>query len=121
MNYVAIPGIKESYRTESAPVITIENIISAVCNFYHMDAEGLKGKYRRRGNVHARYVIFYFIRKYTKMTFKEAGLIFNRDHTTVIHGLETLKDIMQTEPGVRAEVESIQAIICETGKASNIN
>lgn len=117
MNYVAIPGIKEMYRIESAPVVTLENIINTVCEFYKIDAEGLKGKSRCRENVNARFVIFYFFRKYTKLTFKEAGLIFNRDHTTVIHGLATLNDIMQTEPIVKAEVESLESVISKLGEA----
>jgi chromosomal replication initiation ATPase DnaA len=45
------------------------------------------------------------------MTLKSAGAIFNRDHTTVIHGVEKLHDIMDTEPAVKAEVEMLEGFV----------
>lgn len=111
MNYVAVPGIKEQYRIESAPIVTPEKIIKTVCEHFELNADGLKGKCRVKELVHAMYVIFYFIRKYTVMSLKSAGLLFNRDRTTVIHGLETLSDIMDTEPNVRTEVELLEVAI----------
>lgn len=111
MNYIAIPGIKDVYRSESAPVITPERIIETVCDYFDLPMESLKGKCRIKELVYARYVIFYFLRKYTSITFKSAGLMFNRDHTTVIHGLQHLSNIMETEPNVKSEVELLAIYI----------
>lgn len=111
MNYIVVPGIKEEYRGEFAPVITPELIIETVCNHYKISPEKLKSKNRSKELVHTRHVIFYFLRKYTNITLKAAGLLFNRDHTTVIHSVEHLGDIMDTEPNVKSEVEQLEAII----------
>lgn len=111
MNYLVVPGIKDQYRIESAPIVTPEKIIKTVCDHFDLNADGLKGRCRGKELVHARYVIFYLIRKHTSMTLKAAGLLFNRDHTTVIHGIEHLGNIMDTEPNVRDEVEMLASHI----------
>ncbi len=111
MNYVAVPGIKDRYRIESAPIITPEMIIKIVCDHFKLNAEKLKSKHRAKELVYARHVIFHFIRKHTSMTLKSAGLLFNRDHTTVIHSIETLSDLMDTEPNVRTEIELLETAI----------
>lgn len=111
MNYMCVPGIKEQYRSQCAPIVTPEKIIEIVCDYFNLTHEALKGKCRSKELVHARHVIFYFIRRHTSMTLKSTGQLFNRDHTTVIHGLENLNDIMDTEPVVKSEVEHLEAII----------
>jgi|SRR6478752_2867138 len=111
MNYIGIPGIKESYRAELAPVITPDKIINTVCDHFSMNEQQLKGSCRDKELVHARHLIFYFLRKYTSISLKRAGQLFNRDHTTVIHGLDKLSDLMDTEPEVKAEVEMLGSMI----------
>lgn len=111
MNYIGMPGVKEKFRSESAPKITPEKIINVVCDHYKLNAYKLKSKSRVKEFTHARYVIFYFLRKFANMTLKSVGLLFNRDHTTVIHGLETLQDIIDTEPAIKSEIELLETII----------
>lgn len=111
MNYICVPGIKEKYRSESAPVITPEKIITTVCDYFVLSVDVVKSKSRAKEHVYARHVIFYFLRKHTNMTLKSSGALFNRDHTTVIHGLDNLRDIMDTEPVVRSEVELLETTI----------
>src|SRR3972149_6360316 len=105
MNYISIPGIKEQYRSQCAPVITSEGIIKTVCDHLDVRFDDLKTKCRIREYVHARHIIFYFLKKHTSLTLKSMGEIFNRDHTTVIHGLENLNDIIATEQTVKADIE----------------
>lgn len=111
MNYMCVPGIKEKYREECAPVITPEKIIVTVCNHFTLPVAQVKSKSREQELVYARHIIFYLLRKYASMTLKSAGALFNRDHTTVIHSVETLNNLMDTEPNVRDEVELLEAAI----------
>lgn len=108
MNYMCVPGIKEQYRPQSAPVITPEKIIEAVCDHFKLTIGNIQGKCRWKEYVYARHIIFYLIRNNTKMTLKSAGALLYRDHTTVIHSIDTLNNLMYTEPDVRAEVELIE-------------
>lgn len=111
MNYICVPGIKEEYRSISAPVITPEKIIEIVCGHFGLTVKNVQSRSRVKEFVYARHIIFYLIRKNTKMKLKSAGELLHRDHTTVIHSVETLKDLMYTEPDVRAEVDQIEEIL----------
>jgi chromosomal replication initiator protein len=113
MNYICVPGIKDDYRAEIAPVVTPERIIEAVCEHFKLSLKGLQGRSRVREFVYARHIIFYLLRKHTKMSLKSAGELFGRDHTTVIHSVDTLNNLMYTEPDVRAEVELIEEKVKE--------
>jgi chromosomal replication initiator protein len=111
MNYICVPGIKEEYRAVSAPVFTPERIIETVCEHFKLNLKDLQGRSRVRERVFARHIIFYLLRKHTKMSLKSAGDLFGRDHTTVIHSIDTLNNLMYTEPDVRAEVELIEETV----------
>lgn len=111
MNYIVVPGIKEVFRIQSAPKITPEYVIKHVCEYYGIQPEKLKTGNRSKELVDARHVVFYILRRNTNITLKEAGLLFNRDHTTVIHGLEKLSDLMDTEPNTKAAVEFLESEI----------
>lgn len=109
LSYMCVPGIKTEYRNECAPVITADKIITVVCEHLKLTVEQIRGKSRSKEFVYARHLIFYFLRKHTTLTLKSAGELFNRDHTTVIHALENLQDIMDTEPPVKDEVELLES------------
>lgn len=108
MNYMCVPGIKEEYRAISAPAITPEKIVETVCEHFKLTVKEVNSRKRFKELVYARHIIFYLLRKHTKMSLKSSGELFGRDHTTVIHSVETLNNLMYTEPDVRAEVDLIE-------------
>jgi len=71
-----------------------ETIISKVAAFYGMANSDIRGKCRKKEFVKARWIAMYYIRQQTDFTLNTIGDMFGRDHTTVIHALETIKDIM---------------------------
>jgi chromosomal replication initiation ATPase DnaA len=77
-----------------AQIEKAEIIIAKVATFYGMANKDIRGKCRQRELVKARWIAMYFIRHQTDFTLKTIGDMFGRDHTTVIHALETINDIM---------------------------
>ena len=72
-----------------------ELIIDCVCEYFDTTHEVLRKPNRTRERVIARQLICYFVRKYTQKTLFEVGqLIGNRDHTTVIHSINTVNDFL---------------------------
>ena len=71
-----------------------DSIIEKVAAFYGISNADIRGKCRKKDLVKARWIAMYFIRTKTDFTLKTIGDMFGRDHTTVIHALETIKDIM---------------------------
>ncbi len=82
----------------SSKEITIDNIQKMVCEYYDVAYEKLQQKTRKREIVQARQITMYLAKAFTKNSLKTIGEHFGgRDHTTVIHSCQTVKDLMDTD------------------------
>jgi len=82
----------------SSKEITIENIQKMVCEYFDVPYEKLQQKTRKREIVQARQITMYLAKAFTKNSLKTIGEHFGgRDHTTVIHSCQTVKDLMDTD------------------------
>ncbi len=82
----------------SSKEITIDNIQKMVCEYYDVPYEKLQQKTRKREIVQARQITMYLAKAFTKNSLKTIGEHFGgRDHTTVIHSCQTVKDLMDTD------------------------
>lgn len=82
----------------SSKEITIENIQKMVCEYFDVPFERLQQKTRKREIVQARQITMYLAKSFTKNSLKTIGEHFGgRDHTTVIHSCQTVKDLMDTD------------------------
>ena len=93
MNYWTTPIMKERLDIKNQ-IKLADSIVEKVAAYYGMSNEEIRGKSRKRELVKARWLAMYFIRQKTDYTLNAIGDMFGRDHTTVIHALETIKDIM---------------------------
>lgn len=77
--------------------ITIENIVSHICNLYSLEVNDLLGKKRVKHIAVPRQMAMYLCRKLTDKSLTEIGSSFvGRDHATVIHAYEKI-DKMRKE------------------------
>lgn len=87
----------------------IEYIETLVTSHFGLTIEGIKKKDRHQEKVLCRNVCYYLIHKTTPETFLNIGQRFGgRDHTTVIHGLNTLRDLMETDPEILKTVQFLE-------------
>lgn len=77
--------------------ITIENIVSHICNLYSLEVNDLLGKKRVKHIAVPRQIAMFLCRKLTDKSLTEIGSSFGgRDHATVIHAYEKI-DKMRKE------------------------
>ena len=67
--------------------MTIEEIKEYICS------EGLDVKSRKREVVYRRIYLFRYLKQMEGMSLISIGKMFNRDHSTVIHGLRTFDNV----------------------------
>lgn len=67
--------------------MTIEEIKEYIC------MEGLDVKSRKRDIVYRRIYLFRYLKQMEGMSLISIGKMFNRDHSTVIHGLRTFDNV----------------------------
>jgi hypothetical protein len=73
-----------------------DNIFKAICNFWGLGCTEVLSASRERCLVYCRYHSFVLMRK-IGMTIDSIGKYFNRDHTTIINGLKTASDLIETK------------------------
>ena len=90
-------------------VIPIEKIQSEVGNFYGVSVKEMKGSRRVQNIVLARQVAMYLARELTDNSLPKIGREFGgKDHTTVIHAHGKIKSRLETDDGLRLEIENIK-------------
>ncbi|UAY55082.1 chromosomal replication initiator protein DnaA [Arachidicoccus terrestris] len=78
--------------------VTIDTIQRLVCEYFDVPYNRLLEKTRKREIVQARQITMYLSKNFTKNSLKTIGEHFGgRDHTTVIHSCQTVKDLMDTD------------------------
>jgi chromosomal replication initiator protein len=85
-------------------------ILNSVCKFYAISPSLVCGKLRFRSIVEARMVAAYLLRsdRYLNLSLKHIGMILgNKDHTTIIHSVKQIENIMQVEPVFKDKVKAV--------------
>ncbi|HTN38320.1 MAG TPA: chromosomal replication initiator protein DnaA [Arachidicoccus sp.] len=78
--------------------VTIDAIQKLVCEYFDVPYNRLLEKTRKREIVQARQITMFLSKNFTKNSLKTIGEHFGgRDHTTVIHSCQTVKDLMDTD------------------------
>ncbi len=101
--------VLRNFVKTSSKEITIETIQKMVCDYFNLPYERLLQKTRKREIVQARQITMYLAKQFTKNSLKTIGEHFGgRDHTTVIHSCQTVKDLMDTDGLFRESVVELQ-------------
>lgn len=85
--------------------VGVDFIQKTVSEYYGIALDELKAKTRKKEIVTARQVAMYFCKEFTNHSLKSIGYHFGgRDHSTVIHAVQTVNDIMETDSSFRNAV-----------------
>ena len=92
--------------------LSIEAIQQQVADHFNLTREQLIGKGRKQDVVTARHVAMFLIRSLIGSHFTAIGLHFgNRDHSTVIHAVSTVKKKCKNDPSFARLVEDLSNTI----------
>jgi chromosomal replication initiator protein len=102
----------KSIVENSEKTISIDKINDVVTEFFNVKLADLKGKSRLRDLVLPRQIAMYLAKSYTSMSLKNIGYHFGgRDHSTVIHAIQTINDLVDIDKTLAAQVQSIKEIL----------
>lgn len=89
--------------------VGIDYIQKTVSDFFRVNLDDLKAKTRKKEIVIARQVAMYFSKDYTNHSLKSIGYHFGgRDHSTVIHALQSVNDMIDTDAKFRYSVDELK-------------
>jgi chromosomal replication initiator protein len=99
----------KSLVEDSQKVISIDSIIEKVTEFFNIKITDIKGKTRLREVVVPRQIAMFLCKENTQLSLKAIGYHFGgRDHSTVIHAIQTVNDLMKFDKGVRDQVVELR-------------
>ncbi|MDQ3393224.1 MAG: chromosomal replication initiator protein DnaA [Bacteroidota bacterium] len=89
--------------------VGIDYIQKTVSDYFKVRPEEMKDKTRKKEIVIARQVAMYFAKEYTNLSLKSIGYHFGgRDHSTVIHAVQSVNDMIETDSRFKNGVEEIR-------------
>ncbi|MDQ3290139.1 MAG: chromosomal replication initiator protein DnaA [Bacteroidota bacterium] len=101
----ALKHIIEDVETE----VNLDFIQKTVAEFFDVTLDSLKAKTRKKEIVTARQVAMYFAKEFTSHSLKSIGYHFGgRDHSTVIHSVQTVSDLIDTDKKFKASIQELQ-------------
>ena len=91
------------------PQVSIEEILKVVTRHYAVRTSDLQSKKRTRSIVLPRQVCMYLARSLTMLSLEEIGGYFGgRDHSTVLHAEEKIRNSIQTDPTLANTIEKLK-------------
>ncbi len=89
-------------------VTSAKKIAESVSEFYNITLEDLIKQSRKKEYVKPRQIAMYLMRKELDSSFPSIGDFFGgRDHTTVMHAVDKIKNLMSQKDGFKQEVDLI--------------
>ena len=104
--------VRKSVACSESKPVTIETIISKVCEHYNIEESAIHTKTRKREIVQVRQIAMFLAKKHTDHSASKIGqFIGKRDHATVLHACKTVKDLIEVDKNFKNEIEEIEATI----------
>lgn len=109
-----INEIKELLKNTSKPKknTSVKDVIRVTSEFYGIEEVTIFEKGRKKEVIKPRQVIMYLLREDFDISFPSIGdKVGNRDHSTVIHSYEKIKNDLKTDPELVQEISQIRSML----------
>ncbi|KKW10960.1 MAG: Chromosomal replication initiator protein DnaA [Parcubacteria group bacterium GW2011_GWA2_49_9] len=106
--------VKSILKNTSKPkkALSIKDITKVVADFYNIDENHIYEKTRRKEVVKPRQLVMYILREDCNVSFPLIGQkLGGRDHTTVIHSCDKIKNEIREDPNLLQEINQIRALL----------
>ncbi|MBI5003800.1 chromosomal replication initiator protein DnaA [Candidatus Kaiserbacteria bacterium] len=100
------------HNTKPSKGVSVEEVVRRIAHYYDIAEKSIYEKTRKKEVVRPRQVIMYILREEFNISYPSIGeKLGGRDHTTVIHSCEKIKEEMKTNNSLEAEVEHVRSLI----------
>ncbi|MFA5776474.1 MAG: chromosomal replication initiator protein DnaA [Patescibacteria group bacterium] len=112
-DFVAVE-LGQRIAAEKRKPVNLQQILRAVCSYYSVKIDDIKGHKRTRELVIPRHIAMYLIYDLTKTPYMSIGdFLGGRDHTTILHGVkkveDELKEIAKTKQDLANIIQNVYA------------
>ncbi|MBX4206254.1 chromosomal replication initiator protein DnaA [Candidatus Parcubacteria bacterium] len=102
--------IKTSVKPKKA--VAVKDVVKIIADFYNVKEESIYEKTRHKEVIKPRQVIMYLLREDFNISYPSIGQkLGGRDHTTVIHSCEKMKNDIKEDQTLIEEIEQIRGLL----------
>ena len=106
---LAMEALTDATLTGSRASVSNNDVLDAVCAYFHVSEKDLAGRQRKREIVLPRQIAMFLMREATDNSLVDIGrALGGRDHTTVLHGIEKIEQLLETDTQVRSHIMAIR-------------
>ena len=106
---LAEEALKDIISPDKQKEITPELIINVVSEHFGVKPEDIISKKRTADLALTRQIVMYLCREYTDLSYQNIAKILNKkDHTTIIHGVNTIADGIKTDEDLNNKIDIIK-------------
>lgn len=109
-----IIDLKNLVKNSAKPkkTISVKEVVKIVSDFYNIEEQSIYDKTRKKEVVKPRQVIMYLLREDLNISYPSIGeKLGGRDHTTVIHSCEKVKEDIKSNQPLLQELNHIRSLI----------
>ena len=99
--------VLKDYSNDGKSILTPEYIVECCARFYSIAPEKIYSNSQKKDIVFARYVSFYLCKEILDLSLQKIGQICNRDHSTVLHGINKIERDMKTNPDLKRNIDML--------------
>ena len=112
---ISIEMVKDSLKdllSLQDKLVTIENIIKTVSEYYKIKVADILSKRRTRSVARPRQMAMCLAKELTNHSLPEIGDAFaGRDHTTVLHAYRTIKGMLDTDASIAEDYKNLMRVL----------
>ena len=102
-------GVLKDLSLNNVRNLTVEAIQRIVCEHFQVPEDMIRAKSRKKEIAQARQISMYLSKKFTSHSLKTIGLHFGgRDHSTVIHAIQTVDDLVKNNLTIRENIDQLE-------------
>lgn len=105
--------IKNTIKSNNHPkkAVSVKDVIKTIADYYNIEEASIYEKTRRKEVVKPRQIIMYILREEFDVSYPSIGQkLGGRDHTTVIHSCEKVKNDIKMNPVLAQEIKQIKSM-----------
>jgi len=107
-----VKKVLKNYITERQRIISTEDILATVAQFYSVKPADLRSPSRKESIARARHVIMYLAREVANVSLSAIGQeLGGRHHTTILHGHTLIQSSLTTDPVLKNQIDQLQNIL----------
>ncbi len=99
-------------NTKPKKLLSVKEVVKVVSDFYNLSEDTIYNKTRRKEVVRPRQVVMYLLREDFNVSFPSIGeKLGGRDHTTVIHSYNKVKEEIKEDTLLSQEINQIRSML----------